>query len=168
MFFDFDRTEPEKIVRALSTCLWMMNSEILDHSLTTQDRFITEHLKQMQRCCMRIAGYLADDIPPSHAYDLIPNENVLGVFGDRQSGHIKRSWIRFCDLLANVVGKEPIYGRNDPIDTKSDINVIWYRTIGHYHGFLARCSGWRFLFKKVMVVRDASEVAAIVNGYKSD
>lgn len=152
MFFDFDRTEPEKIVGALSSCLWMMNKEILEHTQTSGDRFITEQLKQMQQCAHSIAGYLADDIPPGYAYDLIPNENVLGIFGDRQNGLVKEAWIRFCDLLANLVGKEPVYGRNDPIDTKSDINVIWYRTIGHYHGFLAWRSGWRFLFKKVNVV----------------
>lgn len=122
MFFDFDRKEPEKIVGALSSCLWMMNKEILEHTQTSGDRFITEQLKQMQQCAHSIAGYLADDIPPGYAYDLIPNENVLGIFGDRQSGLVKEAWIKFCDLLANLVGKEPIYGRNDPIDTKSDVN----------------------------------------------
>tara|TARA_Y100001970_G_scaffold94809_1_gene119489 strand:- start:5188 stop:5415 length:228 start_codon:yes stop_codon:yes gene_type:complete len=71
----------------------MMNREILEHFQTSHDRFITEHLKQMQQCVCSIAGYLADDIPPSHAYDLISNENVLGVFGDRQSGLIKSSWM---------------------------------------------------------------------------
>ena len=152
MFFDIDRTEPEKIVGALSSCLWMMNKEILQHTQTTGDRFITEQLKQMQQCAHRIAGYLADDIPPEYAYDLIPDENVLGVFGDRQNGLVKEAWIRFCDLLANLVGKEPIYGRNDPIDSDSDINLIWYGTIGQKHGFLARCNGWRFLSKKVNVV----------------
>ena len=122
MFFYFDRTEPEKLVSALGACLWMMNKEILQHTQTTGDRLITEQLKQMQKCAHSIAGYLADDIPPEYAYDLIPNENVLGIFGDRQSGLVKEAWIKFCDLLANLVGKEPIYGRNDPIDTKSDVN----------------------------------------------
>ena len=80
MFFYFDRTEPEKLVSALGACLWMMNKEILQHTQTTGDRLITEQLKQMQKCAHSIAGYLADDIPPEYAYDLIPNENVLGIF----------------------------------------------------------------------------------------
>ena len=96
MFFDIKSTKSDEINGVLSSCIWMMNREILEHCQTTHDRFITEHLKQMQQCVCSIAGLLADDTPPEYAYDLIPNENVLGVFGDRQSGFIKSSWIRFA------------------------------------------------------------------------
>ena len=113
MLVDIGKSPSVEIVKALSSCIWLMNKEIIERTKHS-DGLLTKQIRSMQECVYRcvysVAGYLGDDPSLKCAYEYIQNENVLGVFGDSQNGFIKASWMRFCELVATEIGEEIVLG----------------------------------------------------------
>lgn len=147
MLVDLGNTSNAKIVRSLSSCIWLMNKEIVDQSRIA-DRILTKSLIRMQECVHSISGYLGDDPDLIMAHKYIQGENVLGVFGDLQNGLIKAQWKTFCDLVADETGLEIEYGHNKPIIFDSDVNIVWYVQLGLKYQFLTQKLTWKKWFSK--------------------
>jgi hypothetical protein len=138
-------------VKALSSCIWFMNKEIIERSRDS-DGLLTKEISSMQECAYSVAGYLGDDPSLEVAYRYIQNENVLGVFGNSQNGFIKASWMRFCELVAIETEKDIVSGHEKTIDCELDVNLVWYLQLGLKKRFLMKMSPWKNLFKKSIFV----------------
>ena len=149
-------TEEDKLIRTCFELQWQL-SRILDDCINEDEGVMSDKAIFVAKAIKDISSTFSGKQPLAHFYNYLEKHDVLGPF--MYASSLTNSWNNFCNQLARVLKRPPIYGFPCPTKKNPLSNVYptmlsgsvltkkRYITIGKARGLLKFNTGITKLIK---------------------